>query len=68
MRGKGKAGETPALPQLSPCNSALRSTVSPEQSISKGPASISTLTRYSSSSFEGTRHEYEQVKPHPYSN
>ena len=33
-----------------------------------GPASISTLIRYSSARSDGTRHEYAQVKPQPYSN
>ncbi len=37
-------------------------------SITKGPASAFTRTRYSSASSDGTRHEYPQVKPHPYSN
>ena len=36
-------------------------------SILNGPASICTFTRYSAAGSEGTRHEYWQVKPHPYS-
>ena len=36
-------------------------------SMVNGPPSICTLTRYSSAAFDGTRHEYRQVKPQPYS-
>ena len=36
-------------------------------SILKGSASISTFTSYLSAGSVGTRHEYEQVKPQPYS-
>lgn len=34
-------------------------------SISKGSACIVTTIWYSSANSEGTRHEYEQVKPQP---
>ena len=42
-------------------------TLSASCSIGKGSAFIVTRTRYSLSSFDGTRHEYPQVKPQPYS-
>jgi hypothetical protein len=42
-------------------------TLSCSGSILNGPASICTFTRYSAAGSEGTRHEYWQVKPHPYS-
>jgi hypothetical protein len=37
-------------------------------SISKGSACIDTRMMYFSTLSDGTRHEYPQVKPHPYSN
>ena len=46
--------------------SDLRRASSPV-SMRKGPPSICTFTRYSSAGSEGTRHEYRQVKPQPYS-
>ena len=43
-------------------------TLSASSSMAKGPAFILTRMRYSSAKLDGTRHEYPQVKPQPYSN
>lgn len=51
-----------------PARSLFRRMLLCSVSILKGPALIWTWTVYSSASSEGTRHEYRQVKPHPYSN
>ena len=44
------------------------STLSAVRSISNGPPSIRTRMRYSLAGLDGTRHEYRQVPPQPYSN
>ena len=51
-----------------PARSLFRSTLLCSLSILKGPPFMRTWMEYSSAGSEGTRHEYRQVKPHPYSN
>ena len=51
-----------------PFRSLFRKMLLWSPSISKGPPFMRTWTKYSSAGSEGTRHEYRQVKPHPYSN
>ncbi len=61
------AAHSPGTKTRSPPSSAFLVIVLSASSILKGSAFILTRMVYESDSSEGTRHEYEQVKPHPYS-